>query len=107
MRSFLLILAPIAPFMTEELWLRLGFPYSIHQQSWPNWDDRLAASEQTTVVVQVNGKVRDKLTVAAGVTKPEVESMALGSERVRRFIDGAAIANVVYVPGKLLNIVTG
>jgi leucyl-tRNA synthetase len=106
-RSLLLVLAPIAPFLTEELWFRLALPYSIHQQAWPSWDERLAAAESVTVVVQVNGKVRDKLTLAADVAKTEVESLALSSERVRRFIDGASIANVVYVPGKLLNIVTG
>jgi leucyl-tRNA synthetase len=106
-KALLLVLAPIAPFMTEELWFRLGFPYSIHQQAWPSWDERLAASVAFTVVVQVNGKVRDKLTLSAGVAKAEVETLALNSERVRRWIDGASISNVVYVPGKLLNIVTG
>ncbi len=106
-RSFVLILAPIAPFITEELWFRLGQPYSVHQQSWPSWNEKLAASEALTVVVQVNGKVRDKLTVAEGVKKADVELMALGSDRVKKFIDGARISNVFYVPGKLLNIVTG
>jgi leucyl-tRNA synthetase len=106
-RSFLLILAPIAPFMSEELWFRLGLPYSIHQQSWPTWSEAVAAEEAVTVVVQVNGKVREKLTVPVGVSKPEVETLALASDRVRRFIDGSAIATVVYVPGKLLNFVTG
>jgi leucyl-tRNA synthetase len=106
-KSLLLVLAPIAPFMTEELWFRLRLPYSIHQQPWPTWDERLAASEAVTVVVQVNGKVRDKLTISAGVAQAEVETLALSSDRVRRWIDGASISNVVYVPGKLLNIVTG
>jgi leucyl-tRNA synthetase len=106
-RSSLLMLAPVAPFMTEELWSRLGLPYSIHQQSWPDWDPALAAAEEVTVVVQVNGKVRDKLVVPVGVSKPEVETLALNSERVRRYVDGNPVSNVVYVPGKLLNIVTG
>jgi leucyl-tRNA synthetase len=105
--TLLLLLAPIAPSMSEELWFRLGLPYSIHQQSWPLWDERLAASEAVTVVVQVNGKVRDKLTLTTGASKSEVESVAFSRDRVRRWIDGASISNVVYVPGKLLNIVTG
>jgi leucyl-tRNA synthetase len=106
-RAMLLLLAPIAPFVTEELWSRLGLPYSIHQQTWPTWDAKLAAAEEVTVVVQVNGKVRDKLVVPAGVSQSEVQVLALGSEKVQRFVNGSPVANVVYVPGKLLNIVTG
>ena len=105
-RSLLLMLAPIAPFITEELWFRLGLPYSIHQQRWPVWEEALVAEEMVTVVVQVNGKVRDKLTVPVDATRHAVESLALNSERVRRFIDGAVVSTVVYVPGKLVNIVT-
>ncbi len=105
-RSLLLMLAPVAPFITEELWFRLGLPYSIHQQPWPVWEEALVAEETVTVVVQVNGRVRDKLTVPVDVTGKAVEALALNSERVRRYIDGAAVANVVYVPGKLVNIVT-
>jgi leucyl-tRNA synthetase len=105
-RSLLLLLAPVTPFFAEELWSRLGLPYSIHQQPWPVWEAALAATEEVTVVVQVNGKVRDKLVVPVGVSKPEVESLAMNSDRVRRFVDGSPVANVVYVPGKLLNIVT-
>src|SRR5260370_27284229 len=106
MRALLLLLAPAALFLSEELWSRLGKPYSIHQQSWPDWDPAVAAAEEVTVVVQVNGKVRDKLVVPVGVSKTEVETLALSSERVRRFVDGSPVANVVYVPGKLLNFVT-
>jgi leucyl-tRNA synthetase len=106
MRSLLLLLAPSAPHLSEELWSRLGWPYSIHQQAWPGWDESLLAADDTVVVVQVNGKVRDRLTVPVGLSKSEIQKLALGSDRIRRFVDGAPIANVVYVPGKLLNIVT-
>ena len=106
MRSLLLILAPIAPYVTEELWSRLGLPYSIHLQTWPVWEEGLVAEENVTVVVQVNGKVREKLLVPVGTTEQTVEALARNSDRVRRYIDGAAVSNVVYVPGKLLNIVT-
>ncbi len=105
-RSLLLLLAPIGPHITEELWYRLGLPYSIHQQPWPVWEESLAAEETVTVVVQVNGKVREKLTVPVNITRDAVEGLALNSDRVQRYIDGASIANVIYVPGKLLNIVT-
>jgi leucyl-tRNA synthetase len=106
MQAMLKLLAPIAPYITEELWFKLGLPYSIHQQPWPTWQAALAAAEEVTVVVQVNGKVRDKLTVPIDLSKPDVEAMALNSERVQRFLNGSTVANVVYVPGKLLNIVT-
>ncbi|HLZ08568.1 MAG TPA: leucine--tRNA ligase, partial [Chloroflexota bacterium] len=105
-RSFMLLLAPIAPFMAEELWSRLGQPYSIHHQSWPEWSAVIAADEQAIIVVQVNGRVRDKLIFPVGVSQSEVESRARASERVERFIDGKPITHVVYVPDKLLSIVT-
>ena len=106
MRSLLLLLAPIAPHISEELWFRLGLPYSIHQQSWPVWEEALAAEETVTVVVQVNGKVREKLTVPVNVSREAVQDLALNSDRVRRYVHGVSISNVVYVPGRLLNIVT-
>ncbi len=105
-QSLLLMLAPVAPHVTEELWFRLGLPYSIHQQAWPVWEESLVSEEMVTIVVQVNGKVRDKLIVPVETTKKTVEDLALNSDRVRRYLDGAKVANVVYVPGKLLNIVT-
>jgi leucyl-tRNA synthetase len=105
-QSLLLMLAPLTPFIAEELWFRLGLPYSIHQQSWPSFTPALAAAEEVTVVVQVNGKVRDKLTVPVGAAEGDVQALALGSDKVQRFVNGHAITTVVYVPNKLLNIVT-
>ncbi|MGH2457409.1 MAG: leucine--tRNA ligase [Chloroflexota bacterium] len=104
--ALLLMLAPIAPYICEELWFRLGLPYSVHQQAWPIWEASLVAEEMVTVVVQINGRVRDKLTVPVDTTRQAVEDLARNSDRVRRYLDGASIANVVYVPGKLLNLVT-
>jgi leucyl-tRNA synthetase len=106
LRALLLLLAPLCPFIAEELWLRMDLPYSIHQQAWPTFDPALASAEEVTMVVQVNGKVRDKLTVPVGVSASDAQALALNSERVRRFVNGQQVANVVYVPGKLLNIVT-
>lgn len=106
MRALVLMLAPLTPFIAEELWFRLGLPYSVHRQDWPTYQAALAAQDEVTVIVQVNGKVRDKLTVPAGISGNDVESLALGSDKVQRFLDRDGIANVVYVPNKLLNIVT-
>ena len=70
-RCMLLILAPMTPHITEELWERAGYPYSIHSQTFPSWDDELAANEVITLVVQVNGKVRDRLQVPAEISEEE------------------------------------
>ena len=104
--SLLLLLAPTAPHMSEEMWSRLGLPYSIHSQTWPAWDEALAAEEQITLVVQIDGRVRDRLTVPASIDAEEAKSQAVASPNVHRFLDNKKVANVVYVPGRLVNIVT-
>ena len=103
--KFLLMLAPIAPHLAEELWERHGREYSIHQQAFPTWDDELAAEEEVTLVVQVNGKVRDRITVAANIAEHDARTLALGSPRIQSHTDGKAVKNVVYVPGRLVNVV--
>ena len=100
-----LMLAPMAPHMTEEIWQRLGHPYSIHQQPFPAWDEELAADEVITLVVQVNGKVRDKLEVPAGIAEQEAQELALSSPRVQGLLEGRPITRTVYVPGRLVNVV--
>ena len=100
-----LMLAPIAPHMTEELWERAGHTYSIHQQAFPSWDDDLAADEVITLVVQVNGKVRDKLEVPAGIAESEAQELALASPRVQTYTNGKSVSKTVYVPGRLVNVV--
>ena len=103
--KLLLMLAPMAPHLTEELWERTGRPYSIHQQPFPGWDEELAADEVFTLVVQVNGKVRDKLEVPVGIPEAEAQELALASPRVQGFLDGKLINKTVYVPGRLVNVV--
>jgi len=104
--KLLLLLAPIAPHITEELWERLGKPYSIHQQPWPEWDEQLAKEEIITLVVQVNGKVLDRLQVPADISEEEAKKLALDSPRVRRYTEGKEIKKVIFVPGRLVNVVT-
>ena len=105
--KFLLMLAPIAPHLAEELWERHGREYSIHQQAFPTWDDEIAAAAEVTLVVQVNGKVRDRITVAANIAEDDARTLALGSPRIQSHTDGKAVKNVVYVPGRLVNVVVG
>ena len=103
--KLLLMLAPMAPHLTEELWERAGREYSIHRQPFPSWDEALAADEVFTLVVQVNGKVRDKLEVPVGIPESEAQELAMASPRVQSFLDGKSVNKTVYVPGRLLNVV--
>ena len=104
--TLLLLLAPAAPHLTEELWERRGRPYSIHQQAWPVVDEGLAAADLIELPVQVDGKLRDRLLVAAATPEAEIERLALASERVQAHLDGQPPARVVHIPGRLVNIVT-
>jgi leucyl-tRNA synthetase len=102
---YLRMLAPVAPHIAEELWSRMGKPYSIHTQPWPEVDQAAAAEEQVTLVVQVNGKLRDRISVPVGIGQEEAKSAALSSEAVQRILDGKSPRQVIVVPGKLVNIV--
>ncbi|MGQ9476411.1 MAG: leucine--tRNA ligase [Actinomycetota bacterium] len=105
-RTLILLLAPFAPFITEELWEEVGGEFSVHQQPWPEYDPLLARSERITLVAQVDGKVRDRIEVDADISGEEMERVALASPRIRKNLEGKEIARVVVVPGKLVNIVT-
>ena len=104
-RALLLLLAPTAPHLTEELWQRLGYPYSIHNQSWPQWNEELARDEEATLVVQVNGKLRDRITVPLSITEAEAKSLAMASQRVKAHLEGRELLKTIYVPGRLVNLV--
>ena len=101
----LLLLAPSTPHLTEELWERSGYEYSIHNHSWPQWDRELAKDEEVTLVIQVNGKLRDRLAVPPAITESEARQMATERPRVKTHLDNKDIVNVIYVPGKLINFV--
>jgi leucyl-tRNA synthetase len=103
--NLLKLLAPITPHMAEELWQRLGGDGSIHTHAWPVYDENALTSDVIEVVVQVNGKLRDKLQVAPDTAKDQLESMALASERVKAHLDGKTINKVIVVPNKLVSIV--
>jgi leucyl-tRNA synthetase len=104
-KNLLLLLAPSCPHITEELWQQKGYEYSIHNQHWPEWDEALARDEEITLVVQVNGKVRDRLAVPASIAEDEARKLAVESPRVKVYLEGKGIVNIIYVPKKLVNIV--
>jgi leucyl-tRNA synthetase len=105
--KLLLMLASFAPHMTEELWEKTGHAYSIHRQAFPEWDEELAAEEEVTLVVQVNGRLRDKLQVPVGISEDEAKRLAMESERVKAHVGDKEVKRTVYVPGRLVNVVTG
>ncbi len=103
--SLILMLAPTAPHLSEELWHQIGREYSVHNQSFPTWDDELAVGPGITLVVQVNGKLRARIPAPAEITERQATDLAMGNDRVQEFTAGKSVAKVIYVPGKLLNIV--
>jgi len=103
--GLLLLMAPAVPHITEELWGRLGKPYSIHLQSWPEYDEKLAKEDMITLIVQVNGKLRDRIEVTADISDENAKAQALASETVQRFMEGKEARKVIVVPGRLVNIV--
>ena len=103
--AFVLLLAPFAPHLAEELWAQLGLPYSIHQQPWPELDPALLVGDRITLAVQVNGKRRDEIQVPADADEVAIRAAALASERVRRHLDGRQPRRVIVVPGRLVNVV--
>ncbi|NLF01926.1 MAG: class I tRNA ligase family protein [Anaerolineales bacterium] len=103
--TLLLLLTPCCPHISEELWARLGKPYSVHQQAWPKFDPDLAADEVITLILQINGKVRSKLEAPAGISEEQAREAALADERMQRFIGDAKPRKVIYVPGRQVNVV--
>jgi len=104
-KTLLLLLAPSAPHLTEELWQKNGYEYSIHNQKWPGWDEALIKEEEITLVVQVNGKLRDRVTAPASVSEDEARKLAMEQPKVQTYLEGREVVKVIYIPGKLVNIV--
>ena len=105
-QTLLLLLAPIGPHIAEELWERMGNHYSIHSQPFPAWDEALAAEEVITLVIQVDGRVRDRLSIPVSTDEEEAKRLALEQPNVQRYLQGRDVSRVVYVPGRLVNVVT-
>ena len=100
-----LLLAPFVPHITEEIWHECGFEGSVHAASWPTYEESALVVDEVEVAVQVNGKVRDKLTVSVSLSKEELEAAAKALPRVQEFTEGKSIVKVIVVPKKLINIV--
>jgi leucyl-tRNA synthetase len=105
MSSALLLMAPLAPHIAEELWDRRGMPYSIHLQEWPKYDASLLVVDEIEVVVQVNGKVRSRVTLPASADEAQAKEAALADPRVQEHLGGKEPRRVIYVEGRLINVV--
>ncbi|HJV64353.1 MAG TPA: leucine--tRNA ligase [Geomonas sp.] len=103
--SVVRLLAPFVPHFAEELWSELGHAETLDQAGWPGYDAEATVDEEITVVVQVNGKLRSKLTVAPDIAEEAAKAAALADEKVQPFLEGKSVKKVVYVPGRLVNIV--
>ena len=105
-RTLVLLLAPFAPYITEELWQRRGESGSVHAQRWPVHDPEIAAAREITLVVQVDGRLRDRISVPAGLAEDAARAAALGSDRVQKALAGRAVTRSVVVPDRLVSLVT-
>jgi leucyl-tRNA synthetase len=103
--SLLLLVAPVTPHLAEELWEILDKPYSIHQQSWPVWDEEMLVEEMVEIPIQVNGKVRGRITIAVDSDESAIIDTALADSSVQRFIDGKEVVKVIVPRGRLVSIV--
>ncbi|MBM3205121.1 class I tRNA ligase family protein, partial [Candidatus Uhrbacteria bacterium] len=103
--GYLKILAPFAPHLAEELWHQIGKTDTIHRSSWPTYDPGKLQSDTFELVIQINGKVRDKIVVSSDITEEEAKETALASTSVQKWLEGKTPTQIKYVPGKLLSIV--
>ncbi len=104
-KTLILLMGPSCPHLAEELWQQTGGEYSVHNQPWPEWDEDLAKEEEITLVVQVNGKIRDKVQVSASISENEAKDMAAQQPKTKTYLEGREVVKVVYVPYKLVNFV--
>lgn len=104
--AIILLLAPFAPHIAEELWHRRGYSDSIHNQPWPKFDPEITKAEEVTIVIQVDGKIRDRTAISSGMADEEVRRIALNSGRAKRWLENRQIDRVIVVPDKLVSITT-
>jgi leucyl-tRNA synthetase len=100
-----LVLAPYAPHLAEELWEKLGHKQSLAREPWPAYNAVLLKEETATVIVQINGKLRDRIEVPAGISQTDLEKLALANRHVKELLTGKSVKRVIVVPDKLVNIV--
>lgn len=104
-KTLIIMLAPFVPHITAEMWEHLGYEGSVHEQSWPEYDESALVKETIEIVVQINGKIKEKLNIAGDLSKEEMAKQAMEDEKVIKLTEGKNVVKVIAVPGKLINIV--
>ncbi len=104
-KALIIMLAPFVPHITEELWEIAGGKGSVHEQSWVSYDEKALVKDEVEIVVQINGKVKDKMMISTGLSDDEIKEAALGNEKIAEFTQGKQVLKVIVVKGKLVNIV--
>ncbi len=107
LESAVSVLAPFVPHIAEELWQRLGHEESIMRSAWPTYDKTATREETVEIVLQVNGKVRSRIEVAAGTSREEMERLALADEKIQHHLGPRQVRKVIVVPERLVNVVAG
>ena len=105
LKIFITLLNPAAPHLTEEMWVNAGFEGFLHEKKWPEFDESKTVDDTVEIVAQINGKVKDKITISANLSREEMAKAALENEKIKELVDGKTIVKVICVPGKLVNIV--
>ena len=104
-KTLILMMAPSTPHIAEELWQKMGYEYSLHNQLWPRWNEEMAKEDEIMLVVQVNGKLRDKISVPASISEEKAKETAAVQPKAAAHLEGREVVKVIYVPGKLVNFV--
>ena len=105
LKTYITLLNPAAPHLTEEMWVNAGFKGFLHETSWPKYDEEKTKDDTVEIVAQINGKVKDKIMISADLSREEMEKAALENEKIQELVSGKTIVKVICVPGKLVNIV--
>ncbi|MEG0662932.1 MAG: class I tRNA ligase family protein, partial [Anaerovoracaceae bacterium] len=103
--NLIIVLAPFTPHICEEMWQYIGKEGSVHEMHWPKYDESALVKDTIEIVVQINGKVKEKLTVANGLSKEELETVAMGEENIQALVSDKNVVKIIAVPNKLINIV--
>ena len=99
------MISPFAPHVSDELWEMTGNNEFIFEEEWPNYNEELIKENKINLVIQINGKIRDTISVEVGISNEESEKLAFNSERIKKFIDGKEVLKVIVIPNKLVNVV--
>ena len=105
MKELIIILCPFVPHIAEEMWLHIGGEGLCSDQSWPECDEKALILDEVEVIIQINGRLKDKMVVSKDIDRAELERIALESEKVRELTEGKTIVKVIAIPGKLVNLV--